>query len=129
MPVNTKPKATVEPFAGSVNVMFSDAMVASTEDAILLREEGHDPVLYIPFRDIYFEFLSPSPTDYHCPLKGKARYWNVEAVGEAENDVMWAYDNPLPELGSIRQHGAFDPSKVRIKVTPRQDLLHRPHMP
>jgi Uncharacterized protein conserved in bacteria len=127
--VDEKPKLAVAPFRGTVNVMFSDAMLASTKDALLLREEGHDPALYIPFRDIYFEFLSPSPTEYRCPRKGQARYWDVTAVGEAEQDVMWTYDQPPPAIGAIREHGAFDPRKVRIEVQPQEDLAHRPHMP
>lgn len=124
-----KPKVTVEPFRGTVNVSFSDAMIASTEDALLLREQGHDPVFYVPFRDIYFEFLTPSSTTYHCPRKGEARYWSVEAVGEAENDIMWIYDQPPPQLSAIRQHGAFDPAKTRIEAVPESDLVHRPHTP
>lgn len=127
--MTNKPKVTVEPFRGTVNVSFSDAMIASTDDAVLLREDGHDPVFYIPFRDIYFEYLTPSPTTYHCPLKGDARYWSVEAVGQAEDDVMWIYDQPPPQLSTIRQHGAFDPSKVLIQAVPESDLVHRPHTP
>lgn len=127
--MDTNHKATVEPFGGAVNVMFSDAMIASTKEALLLREEGHEPVFYIPFRDIYFDFFMRSSKVYHCPLKGEARYWSVEAVGEAEDDVMWAYDQPPPELSAIRQHGAFEPSKVRIEVVPEPDLVHRPHTP
>lgn len=109
--------------------MFSDAMIASTKEALLLTEEGRDPVYYIPFRDIYFDFLSPSSTEHHAPLKGKARYWNAEAVGEAGHDVMWTYDQPVPEMSAIRQHGAFDPQKVRVEAVPQEDLLHTPHVP
>ena len=127
--MDSKATAKVEPFSGTVNVMFSDAMIASSRNALLLREEGHDPVFYIPFADVYFEFLAPSETETQCPIKGKARYWNVEAVGEAENDVMWAYDQPPPELGGIGHHGAFDPQKVRIEAVPQEDLFHRPHVP
>jgi len=127
--VNQERKATVEPFRGTVNVMHSDAMVASTKDALLLREDGHDPVFYIPFRDIYFDFLLPSRTTSHCPLKGDARYWSVSGVGEAEDDILWAYDQPPPALNAIRQHGAFDPKKVRIEAVPQEDALHTPHAP
>lgn len=127
--MSDKAKVTVEPFRGTVNVRFSDAIIASTKEALLVKEEGHDPVLYIPFRDIYFEFLRESPTVYHCPRKGKARYWHGEAVGESEEDIMWAYDEPFPQASAIRQHGAFDPDKVNIEAVPQEDLLHTPHVP
>lgn len=119
----------VEPFAGTVNVMFSDAIIASTEEALLLKEKGHEPIFYIPFRDIYFEYLWQSDREYDCPRKGKAHYWNVEAVGEAGHEVMWAYDEPFPQASAIREHAAFDPEKVRIEVTPQEDILHTPHVP
>ncbi len=127
--MNEKPAAMVEPFHGTVNVRFSDAIIASTKQALVLREEGRDPAYFIPFRDVYFEFLVPSPREEESRLDGKVRYWNVEAVGAAENDVMWVYDQPGPQLASIRQHGTFDPAKVRIDALPSEDLIHTPHAP
>jgi len=127
--VNENPKVWVEPFRGTVNVMFSDAMIASTKEAVLLREEGQDPTIFIPLRDIYFEFLSESATVRETSSNGRARYWNVQAVGEAADDVMWAYDQPAPGLNAIRQHAAFDPSKVTIEAVPQEDIVHEPHAP
>ncbi|WEX10231.1 DUF427 domain-containing protein [Chelativorans sp. AA-79] len=127
--MDEKPKVTVEPFRGTVNVMFSDAIIASTREALVVREEDREPVFYIPFRDVYFDFLRESATERHAPLKGSARYWNAWAVGESADDVMWAYDQPSPELRAIRQHAAFDPGKVRIEAVPQQDIIHEPHVP
>lgn len=111
-------KITVEPFDGAVTVVFSDAILASTDKALLLKEDGHEPVFYIPFKDIYFEFLKPSGTSTRCPFKGNASYWNVSAVGEALNDVMWAYERPYDEMAVIKDHGAFYADKVRIEANP-----------
>lgn len=122
-------RTTVEPFRGTVNVMFSDAMIASTKDALLLRREGEDPVFYIPLRDIYFEFLSDTGTERDMPGRGRTRYWNVQAVGASAQDVMWAHDEPPPELALIRQHAAFDPSRMRIEAVPQEDVVHVPHAP
>lgn len=109
---------TVAPFDGVVVVTFGDAIVASTENALLLREVDHSPVFYIPFEDIYFEFLQPSDTRTHCPFKGDASYWNVSASGSATRDVMWSYQAPFDEMVRIKDHGAFYPNKVRIEATP-----------
>ncbi|UUP16756.1 DUF427 domain-containing protein [Nitratireductor thuwali] len=111
-------RITVTPYEGTVNVRFSDAMIASTDEALVLREEGHEPVFYIPFDHIYFEFLPPSDTRSRHPFKGEARFWNVEAVGEAADDVMWAYETPDDRVRPIAGHGAFDPDKVTIEATP-----------
>lgn len=51
-----------------------------------------------------------------CPFKGNASYWNASAVGEAADDVMWAYESPFDEMLDIKDHGAFYPNKVRIEA-------------
>lgn len=111
-------RISVEPFDGVVTVTFSDAIIASTDDALLLREADYPPVYYIPFKDIYFEFLRSSETKTHCPFKGDASYWTVTAVGESLRDVMWAYEQPYDEMAQIKDHGAFYPNKVRIEANP-----------
>lgn len=120
---------SIEPYHGTVDVKFSDAMIASTKDALVLREEGHDPVFYIPFEQIYFDFLRPSKTRTHCPLKGDARYWSVEAVGEAADDVMWAYETPYEQARQISGHGAFDPQTMTIDATPADSPREVPDAP
>ncbi|PWJ85398.1 uncharacterized protein (DUF427 family) [Pseudaminobacter salicylatoxidans] len=109
---------TVKRFTGTVVVFFADAVIASTTHAKVLREQGHEPVYYIPFEDIYFEFLRPSETRTYCPFKGHASYWNVIASGDAARDVMWSYQDPYSEMAVIDKHAAFYPRKVRIDVTP-----------
>ncbi|MDN5928085.1 MAG: DUF427 domain-containing protein [Hyphomicrobiales bacterium] len=105
---------TVEPFGGVVNVTFGEVMIASSDRARLLREKGHDPVLYLPFEDIYFVHLEKTATTTHCPFKGDASYWSVTGQDEAAKDVMWAYQHPYDEMLEIKDHGAFYPDRVVI---------------
>jgi len=111
-------RITVEPYEGVVNVTFADAVVASSDEALVLREEDYPAVFYIPFKDIYFELMSRSDTATHCPFKGDASYWNVSAAGKAEKAIMWAYEHPYDEMHRIRDHGAFYANKVRIDALP-----------
>ncbi|WP_353642231.1 DUF427 domain-containing protein [Mesorhizobium sp. WSM2239] len=115
---NPSRRITVEPFDGAVTVTFSDAIIASSGEALVLREEDYPPVFYIPFKDIYFDFLTRSNTSTHCPYKGDASYWDVSAVGESAKDIMWAYEAPYDEMARIKDHGAFYPDKVRIEANP-----------
>ena len=108
---------TVEPFGGVVNVKFGDVMIASSDHAKLLRENGHDPVLYLPFEDIYFVHLEKTGTTTHCPFKGDASYWSVTGQDEAAKDVMWAYQHPYDEMLEIKDHGAFYPDRVEIHTS------------
>ncbi|QKC83572.1 DUF427 domain-containing protein [Mesorhizobium sp. NZP2077] len=119
---------TIEPFAGTVTVRFSDAIVAATDRAKVLREEGYEPVFYIPFDDIYFDLFEKTNTTTKSPSKGTASYWRVHAVGSAADDFMWAYETPQAGARAIARHGAFDPDKARIDVDPLEDKRHTPHV-
>ncbi|MEO9339944.1 DUF427 domain-containing protein [Mesorhizobium sp. SB112] len=107
---------TVTPLAGVVTVTLADTIIASSENVLTLREAEYQPVLYIPFEDIYFEFLSPSATRTNCPYKGDAKYWNASAGGEGREDAMWAYQKPYDEMTKIKDYGAFYPTKVKIDI-------------
>ncbi|WP_312796163.1 DUF427 domain-containing protein [Tianweitania sp.] len=111
---------TVEPFDGVVTATFADVIIGSSKEALLLREEDHDPVFYIPFKDVYFDFLRKSPTVTHCPHKGDASHWSVSANGEGMDDVVWAYETPFAGVAEIAGHAAFYPKKVRIEAVNNQ---------
>ncbi|MER8600211.1 MULTISPECIES: DUF427 domain-containing protein [unclassified Mesorhizobium] len=118
----------IVPFDGTVTVRFSDAIIASSARAKLLYEDGHDPVFYIPFEDIYFDLLEKTNTTSHSPLKGTASYWRVHAVGSSAEDFMWAYETPDTPALAIARHGAFDPGRARIEADPAEDKRHTPHV-
>ncbi|MBS3649295.1 DUF427 domain-containing protein [Pseudaminobacter sp. 19-2017] len=119
---------SIEPFDGTVTVRFSDAVIASTRRARILQEPGREPVLYIPFEDIYFDFLKRANHSTRCPIKGTASYWDVSAVGDGARNVMWAYETPNPVASAIADHGAFDERLVSIDADPIPDTAHRPHL-
>ncbi|MER8647930.1 DUF427 domain-containing protein [Mesorhizobium sp. M0586] len=121
-------RLAIEPFSGTVTVRFSDAIVAATERAKVLREDGHEPVFYIPFEDIYFDLFEKTDTTTWFPLKGTATYWRVHAVGSSSDDFMWAYETPDAAALAIAGHAAFDPEKARIDVDPAEDKRHTPHI-
>jgi len=116
------------PFKGVVNVLFSDAIIASTDSAKLLKEPGHEPVFYVPFKDIYFDFLKKTNSTSKCPIKGTASYWSVSAVGEAAEDFMWAYEAPNPEATDLARHGSFDENVATIEAIPVRDEKHQHHI-
>ena len=118
----------VEPFRGKVNVMFRDAMVASTDAAFRVSEAGRRDVFFIPFEHIYFEFLQEQPGNGE-DAGHLMRHWRVSAVGEAADRAMWAYDAPPVELGQLRGHAAFDPEIVTVEAMETPDPEHKVHWP
>ena len=80
---NPAHRITVEPFDGVVTAVFSEAILASTDDALVLREADYPPVFYIPFKDVYFEFLKRSDTSTALPLQGQRLLLERERGGRS----------------------------------------------
>lgn len=117
----------ITPFRGTISVMFSDAIIASTQRA-LVYSDGGDPRYFIPFEDIYFLFLSPSHRQQHGRY-GRMSCWRVTAVGESADDVMCAFENPGDLAPQLMLHGTFDPGKTRIEIVPEEDPQHQVSLP
>lgn len=112
----------IEPFRGTINVMFSDAVIASSEHALVLTEDGGEPRYYIPFEDIYFEFLEQSGAAEGSEQLGRALCWRASAVGESA-EVMRAFPEAAGPYEQLHNHGTFLPGKARIQTVPRPDPL------
>lgn len=110
--------STIRPFIGTVTVSFSDAIIASSKDAKVLCIPGKDEVFFLPFEDIYFDFLTLT-RETRPTGPGSAAYWRVNAVGEAAENFMWSYEVADGEDHLVlERHAAFDPAKARIKAVP-----------
>ncbi|GAB1580354.1 DUF427 domain-containing protein [Phyllobacterium phragmitis] len=111
----TTDRMTIRAHDGPVTVRYLDVVIASTQRARELHEPGHDPVLYIPFDDIYFVHLEKTAKRTECPRKGIASYWRILAQGHAAEDAVLTYDDPNPSIASLKGYAAFDASKVSFE--------------
>ena len=68
---------------------------------------------YLPCEDVRVE-LQPSSMTSHCPYKGDASYWSVEAGGRRLDDVAWSYERPLPAVAEIAGLVAFWDHRVDV---------------
>lgn len=94
-----------------MQAILDGKVIAETEDTIYI--EGN---YYFPIDSVEKSLISKSETQYHCPWKGDAQYYNL---GQ-HNDAMWGYPNPLPSAElrikrDISRHIAFDKSVVEVK--------------
>ena len=115
-------EVTREQFRRIVEVQRNHVPLARTEGAILVRETGHAPVLYVPLLSLNMDEMSGSEHTTYCPFKGHASYWSIaggsgpgEHAKPAENAV-WAYQNPYDEVEWLEGYAAFYPDKVDILV-------------
>lgn len=94
----------------------SGTIVAETPESELVGIEGNH---YFPPSSLKSEAFTKSDTQYTCPWKGHAQYWNVVVDGEVHRDAAWSYPEPFD--GSTERVGhdfagyvAFDKSQVSI---------------
>ena len=99
-----------------VKVMVNGEVVAETDRPKILFETGLPPRYYIPQEDVRIEKLVPSEKNTQCPYKGVASYWSVEAGGERAKDLVWSYQDPIPEAAKIKGYLCFFNEKVDLEV-------------
>ena len=99
-----------------VRVEFAGAAIADTTAAVRLEEQGHQPVHYIPEKDVRLDLMHPTEHHTHCPYKGQASYWTIEVPGSAgakrSENAVWAYLAPYDEMHEIGRYYAFYGSRV-----------------
>jgi uncharacterized protein (DUF427 family) len=97
----------VTPSSDRVVVTVHNTVVATSTRPLVLTETGYPPRYYLPPDDVRTDLLTPSPTTSHCPFKGDAVYWSVNADGTVANDVVWSYPEPYEAVQGIAGHLAF----------------------
>jgi len=122
-------------FTGTVTVMFSKLIIASSTDAKAICVDGEPDVFYIPFEDINFEHLTALDRTVYRADWGVAHFWTVSAAREAGKDFMWAYLEPEANVAGLANHGAFNPEMANIEAVPiahdigEQGGVSPPHLP
>lgn len=119
-----KPEHRVDlvPESRRVRVTFAGAVIADSRDALRVEETGHEPVHYLPEKDVRLDLLHATEHKTYCPFKGDCSYWTIEvdAAGgrrSAENAV-WGYRAPYDEAAGLTGHYAFYKSRVdAVEVT------------
>lgn len=76
--------------------------LARSDDTVIV--EGNH---YFPAGDVARGVLVPSETTSHCPWKGTANYYSINAGGEMNADAAWYYPEPKEAAAEIRDRIAF----------------------
>jgi uncharacterized protein (DUF427 family) len=96
-----------------VTVRHGEDVLARTTSALLIDEQDHGLVFYIPAADVSFDLLAPTDDHSRCPFKGDASYWRL---ADGSQPVAWTYRDPYPEVARIRGHVAFYQDRVSVEV-------------
>ncbi|MBE1875650.1 DUF427 domain-containing protein [Myceligenerans pegani] len=100
------------PSSRHVRVVVGGEVVAESHRPVVLTETGLQPRYYLPRVDVRMDLLTPTDTTSHCPYKGEASYWTLDAGGKQLADVVWGYDTPLPESTRLAGLVCFWPEKT-----------------
>src|ERR1700751_4567883 len=71
------------PAGQRVSVKFGGVTIADSSEALRVEETGHDPVYYVPGKDVRLDLMRPTEQHTRCPFKGEASYWTIELPAEA----------------------------------------------
>jgi len=106
---------TLSPAEGVHVVRTDGGVIGETKAAMVLAEEGYDPVIYFPRADVGMEFLDPSDTTTTCPHKGDARYFHITSPAGTVHDAAWSYETPVAGAEGIAGYIAFDTEKAAVE--------------
>lgn len=96
-----------------ITVTVGGVIVADSTEAITMQESGgYAPVHYFPAAHIRQGTLTRTAKSSHCPYKGNATYWTIEAGGKRLDDAAWSYETPYDEMTEIAGFVAFYGDKV-----------------
>jgi uncharacterized protein (DUF427 family) len=126
---NGQHRVHVEPSPRWVRVKFNGQIIADSKRAVLLRETGHLPVYYFPPEDVRQDVLEPTDQHTRCPFKGEASYWTVRVGDAVAENVMWGYQDPLPERQDIRGYRAFYWAKMEAWYEEEEQIFAHPRDP
>jgi acyl-CoA thioesterase/uncharacterized protein (DUF427 family) len=91
---------------------WDDHLVAESDAAVRVEEPGQEPGLYFPLDDVRLEVFQDEGREASCPVKGAARLWSAGA----EQDLVWSFTSPRPDLAWLEGLAAFDHDRARVEV-------------
>ena len=109
---------TISPNPKRIRVSADGVVIAETTHALTLKEASYPAVQYIPRTDANMALLLRTDRVTHCPYKGDANYFSVNANGKVIENSIWTYETPFPAMTEISGPPAFSPDSVRIEDLP-----------
>jgi uncharacterized protein (DUF427 family) len=99
-----------------VRVSVNGELVAESRRPLGLFETGLPTRWYIPPEDVRADILVPSDKQTGCAYKGFASYYSVRVGDDVEEDLVWYYLEPRPEVERIAGHLAFFNERIDLEV-------------
>src|SRR4051794_20153762 len=108
----------IVPNPNRVRVRLGDKMVVDTRGALTLFEASYPGVQYVPRADADMSLMRRTAHTTHCPHKGDAAYYTIEAGGRTAENAVWTYEQPLAGGTEIAGYLAVYPNRGGITEEP-----------
>ncbi len=114
-----------EPAEARVRVLFGGEEIADSTRTLVFHETRLPPVYYFPREDVRMDLLRPTAHLTHCPFKGNASYWSIEAGGRVAENAVWSYEDPYEVATDISGYLAFYSDKMDAWYVDDAELFAR----
>jgi uncharacterized protein (DUF427 family) len=108
----------IEPAAEAITISAGGETIATSNNALLIRETKHQDVFYLPRSDVDMSVLKPTDHSTYCPFKGHASYWTAEIGTQKLENVAWSYEDPYTEVEGLKDYISFYTDKVDVRTAP-----------
>jgi uncharacterized protein (DUF427 family) len=112
----TEPRLKFHAAKGRVRALFEGHEIADSDNALIVEEAGHRPVVYFPREDVEMLVLRKTDHASFCPLKGDASYFTIYRDRQIVENAAWSYEDPIEAADLIRGRIAFYPQHVDIQM-------------
>ncbi len=100
-------RLSIESEPRRIRAEFQGETLADSSNVMVMHETRLAPVFYFPREDVSMDLLVKSDRHTHCPFKGNASYWTIQASEKSAKDAAWSYETPYDESSSVKEYVAF----------------------
>ena len=106
---------TLRKASGTYSIRAAGAVLGESSKVVELSEGSYPPVYYVPREDLAMALFDQTDHSTHCPHKGDASYFTLQAKSGPIENAAWSYETPIPGLENIAGHLAFYADKVTVE--------------